>query len=211
MNRGVRRKKEMDIAKFCADVLKIGDSGLIEKLDTCAEIERLKKGAVVIRAGEIPTKIGFLLEGSFRGYTVDVEGREITDCLSNQCGFPLVASFAIDVPAFVTIEMLEDSRVVYFPGQEIMDLMQEYPSALDCYNRLLINSLKYHWTIKTLLHQYTAMERYRWFLQEYPGMIERVNNRYIASFLGMNAVTMSRLRREIRERGNNYDADIVVL
>ena len=32
------------------------------------------------------------------------------------------------------------------------------------------------------------------------GIIDRVNNKYIASFLGMTPVSLSRLRRELRGR-----------
>lgn len=44
----------------------------------------------------------------------------------------------------------------------------------------------------------TAMERYRWFLDEYPGLIDRAPHRHIASFLNVTPVTLSRLRREER-------------
>ena len=37
-------------------------------------------------------------------------------------------------------------------------------------------------------------------LKEYPGLIETINNKYIASFLQMTNVTLSRLRRMQREQ-----------
>lgn len=46
----------------------------------------------------------------------------------------------------------------------------------------------------------SASERYRWFLSNYPGLIDRVPHRHIASFLNMTPVTLSRLRRAEREK-----------
>ena len=49
------------------------------------------------------------------------------------------------------------------------------------------------------------MERYQWFLARYPGLISTVNNKHIASFLGMTPVTLSRLRRQVREQGGGQE------
>ena len=38
-----------------------------------------------------------------------------------------------------------------------------------------------------------------WFLDAFPGLIERIPNKYVASLLGMTPVTLSRLRSELRE------------
>ena len=59
--------------------------------------------------------------------------------------------------------------------------------------------MRVHWEIKTITTQHTAIERYQWFLKAYPGLIDHVSNKHIASFLGMTPVTLSRLRRAIRE------------
>ena len=45
-----------------------------------------------------------------------------------------------------------------------------------------------------MLYKYTAKERYEWFLEKYPGLIDQITNKYIASFLRMSPVTLSRLK-----------------
>ena len=71
------------------------------------------------------------------------------------------------------------------------------------YNAMLQDSLKEHWENKIALGQYSAIARYQWFLKTYPGIIDRVPHRYVASFLGMTPVSLSRIRRELREQAKN--------
>ena len=53
-----------------------------------------------------------------------------------------------------------------------------------------------HWDIKRAVSQKTARERYVWFLKAYPGVIDLIPHRYIASYLGMTPITLSRVRNE---------------
>ena len=78
--------------------------------------------------------------------------------------------------------------------------MKEYPQLIGIYNAMLRDALKQHWEVKHIVCQHPAMERYLWFCKTYPGLIEQVRNKYIASFLGMSPVTLSRLRRTLREQ-----------
>ena len=68
------------------------------------------------------------------------------------------------------------------------------------HEKLLIQSENQHRTLKIVAYQYTAAQRYQWFLQEYPGLIDRIQHKYIASLLNMTPVTLSKVRRELKER-----------
>ncbi len=48
-----------------------------------------------------------------------------------------------------------------------------------------------------LLRKQTAEERYQHLLRHDPGLLQRVPLKFIASFLGMNLETLSRIRRKI--------------
>ena len=102
--------------------------------------------------------------------------------------------------AMLSIEALTDSEILCIPIESIRELLKENIFLLQIYNRFLANALERHWEIKNILHKQTAKERYQWFLEAYPGLIDRVSNKHIASFLGMTPVTLSRLRRVLREK-----------
>ena len=70
------------------------------------------------------------------------------------------------------------------------------------YNRYLLKALNVHWELKTMIGQESAMVRYHLFMKTYPGLVDHVRDKYVASFLGMTPVTLSRLRRKLREGGD---------
>ncbi len=190
------------IQDFYTKVLQISERELVEKLSNLTEIKHLEKGELLIREGETQTHLYFLLNGLLRGYFLDMNGRDITDCFGAQRGSPAVPCLTVDAPASINIEALENSDMISLPAAQVMELMESHPCLIKIYNQYLQTSLEYHWQIKSAVYQYTAMQRYQWFLKTYPGLISRVKKKYIASFLRITPVTLSRLRKELRDNPN---------
>lgn len=179
------------------------DKEFIKEFVSVTESRYLKKGEHVIHIGETLKDVYFLERGISRGYILDINGKEITDCFSFECGSPAMpfGEMKLGEPATMAIEMLEDGKFFCLPIPTVIELLKKYSEAMKLYNILLLKALNEHWNLKRMLNQYTAIQRYQWFLEEYPGLIDRINNKYIASFLGMTPVTLSRLRRTLKEDG----------
>lgn len=177
------------------------DDELIQKLVAMTEVRNLKKGEFVVRVGEVQNDVYFLISGIARGYFLDMNGKDVTDCFSFKCGSTVVSfgQLELNIPSPMTIEILEEGEFFCIPISAVMELQKKYLEITLLYNRLLIKALTEHWRLKQILNQYTAIQRYRWFLKEYPGLIYRVKGKHIASFLGMTPVTLSRLRRTFKE------------
>ncbi|MDO4287394.1 MAG: hypothetical protein Q4C40_06695 [Eubacteriales bacterium] len=47
--------------------------------------------------------------------------------------------------------------------------------------------------------RYSAPQRYQWFLEEYPEVINLVKKKYIASFLNLTPQTLSLQRKNVKE------------
>ena len=185
--------------EFYADVFRLSDKELIRRLASKTKQKNVKKGEIIAQEGEVQSWVYFLVSGVLRGFFLDAKGRDITDCFAFQCGDPAVSCIQFGEPSFVSIEALVDSELLGIPVFDLMELVNNSPQLLQVYNGLLTNALRYHWSMKALMYQYTAMERYQWFLKYYPGLIERVSGKHVASLLGMTSVTLSRLKRAIRE------------
>lgn len=186
--------------EFYSEVFHLSDRDLIRKLESRTKRKIIRKGEVIAREGEVQTWIYFLLNGVLRGYFLDGRGRDITDCFAFQCGEPVVSCIKLGEPSYISIEALSEVEVLAIPVLEAENLIAGYPILMRLYNELLTNSLRYHWSMKALMYQFTAMERYQWFLNRYPGLIERVSGKHVASLLGMTSVTLSRLKRTMREQ-----------
>ncbi len=186
-------KTQMDAENFLKTVFDVQNEELLREACAMANVTDVAKGTMLARCGEPQAHIFFLLDGVFRGFFLDIDGREITDCLGYRCGDVAMASFGLDDQALVNIEMMTAGKVLSLPTSGPAALMQKYPEVLVIYNQLLTKSLEMNWEMKIVLYQRTAKERYEWFQKKYPGLIDRISNKYIASFLRMNPVTFSRL------------------
>lgn len=186
---------------FYQNVFHLKDKELIHQFSDATKIRCMKRGEYVVRIGEVLNEVYFMEKGITRGYFLDVNGKDVTDCFSFSCGSTVMpfCQLELDISAPMTIEVLEDAKFFCIPIFVVIELQNNYVEVTRLYNQLLIKALNEHWKLKQILNSYTAVQRYQWFLEEYPGLIGKVSNKYIASFLGMTPVTLSRLRRTLRE------------
>lgn len=196
----------MQTQQFFQEILRLPDGPLLQYICSISASRRLKKGEILFRQGETPTQAVFLVEGLLRGFFIDKNGKEITDCFCYRCGDPAVPSVPLDSPAQLTLEALRESLVLCFPMKEILKLLETHMPLAQLHNQLLQESMYRHVEIKKARYQYTAMQRYQWFLSEYAPIAQTVSNKYIASFLEMTPVTLSRLRGAIRREKNPHRA-----
>lgn len=201
------KKKTEEIRHFYQSVLKITDSVLLDRVTEHTEYKRIPAGELIVKAGEKPIDFFFLVSGIFRGFFIDADGQEITDCFGFKSGIPILSTFQFDVSSPVSIEAIEDCEVLRIPTQEIMQILQESPSAVRVYNDLLQEALNKQWETKQALYQYSAMQKYEWFMETYAEIANRVTGKNIASFLNITPVTLSRLRRKIREEGEKRETE----
>ena len=176
------------------------EAGLVvEELLSIFKVEQIKKGSLLVEMGEQQKKLPFIMHGVFRSFLIDEDGADTTDGFIYQYGDLVMGCNELGEPSCVQIEALVNCEVLTIPVEDFLRLMEQYPVLLRPYNRHLSKALHKNWEEKILMHRYSAMQRYQWFLRMYPGLIDMVSNTYSASFLGMTPVTLSRLRRKLRE------------
>lgn len=179
-------------------LLRIDDEERAQALAQMAKPVHVEKNTILVVPGEVQTQIPILLSGVFRGFALDPEGEEVTDCFIYLKGEMAIGCNPLGEPSFIGLEAITDCEVVTIPVDELLSMLNSDMELLRVYNRYLLEGLSRHWKGKMLMHRHTAMQRYEWFLENYPGLADVVSSKHIASFLGMTTVTVSRLRRELR-------------
>lgn len=165
-----------------------------------SHVRYIAKGEHLARQGDTISGIAFLVRGLFRIYYLDPSGREHTDCFCENTGYPVTPVVDMDSPLQMSIQAMEDSSVVIIPSPFLRVLLESNVEVILVYNQMLKISLAQRWEDKIALQQFDARGRYEWFLQRYEGLINRIPHVYIASFLGISPVTLSRLRRKKKEK-----------
>lgn len=191
--------RDVNTREFYQNILGIRDNDILDQLDRHSEKRLVKKGEIIQKAGEVGSVTSFLVSGLFRGFFLDGEGNEVTDSFAYQPGAPLVASLGITGPALVSIEALEDSQIICIKTDVICKMVASCMEMAALYAQLLANALQMHWQNKVAVTNHCAKARYAWFLEHFPGLIRRVSHKYVASFLAMTPVSLSRVRRGERE------------
>lgn len=162
-----------------------------------AELLSIRKGEVLLRAGESTNKIYYVEKGCLRGYIIDNKEKEhIYQFAPEDWMISDEEALLMKTPAILYIDAIEDSiiRVITAPFETWgPDLRSE--AAIPAINRLLRKVNAFRKRILLLLSA-TADERYAHFLETYPNLSNRVPLKMIASYLGITAESLSRIRKE---------------
>lgn len=198
-----KEETQAELESFYRGQLGIDDEAVLQKAVDASRIWDLTVGETLIREGVVPSHLYFLLQGAMRGVLLDDNGKDVTDCISCRPGETVMPDNDFNLPASVTMEVLEDSRVVVLPLELVRELLAEHPELMDIYRRFVLQSATMHRSLKIAVYQYDARQRYEWFLKTYPGLIDRIPHKYIAGLLNMTPVTLSNVRKTLREEAES--------
>ena len=164
-----------------------------------SEPQRLKKGDLVYKQDNIPSYGGFILEGVMRHFHANKDNREDTTVsfeFENSC-FGDLRSIFYQEPAITSLQALEDTLILKLEKEKYLHLFDNCKP----FSKLMLlimedryNELIYE-TIRRKNEQ--AEERYLKMLQIYPRILQRVPQRYVASYLGIKPQSLSRIRKNI--------------
>jgi CRP-like cAMP-binding protein len=157
-------------------------------------VKTIKKGKMLLKAGEICTNMYFVSKGVLRGFVKEGE-REITTWIS--CNGELVSaisSFILQIPTNENIHAIEDCELIALSHSDLEKLYTKFPS-FNITVRKLTEIYYMHAEHRAYIARLkNADQKYELFLKQYGHLSNRVPVKYIASFLGITLETLSRLR-----------------
>ncbi|MCB9074003.1 MAG: Crp/Fnr family transcriptional regulator [Chitinophagales bacterium] len=166
-------------------------------LMSISSFRSIKKGDVFIKAGTVSEELGFIIKGSFRFFyeKEDVE-KTAYFVFENQ----IMASFEgilEKAPSKTTIQALEDGEIFVIDYNK-MRKMYHTSSKFENIGRLIgeYYILMLHNQLSSFLLD-TPEERYLKLVENNADLLNKVPLQYIASYIGVTPVSLSRIRKRI--------------
>jgi CRP-like cAMP-binding protein len=148
--------------------------------------------------------IGFVTDGLFRIFHTDSEGNDYTKNFMSSgeitCSLAMLLS---KKHSRLNIQALENSELVCLNYDDILQLAEQN----FIWQRLLRKLIEMAYLNKEKrefdLLFFDAKTRYLNFIEEHPDWEKRIQQRYIASYLGMTPETLSRIRSQPISKSKN--------
>lgn len=171
---------------------------LFVELESIGFEREIKANQNFIQQGEIPRKIALVKSGLFRYYYLTREGKEFTKAFIVENN--LINSYSAMITnskSYFSIEAIEHSTILEFSYAQWKELRNKS----DKWDKILITFLEKGYIAKERrerdLLTLDAETRYLNFIKEFPDLDERVNLSLIASYLGIQPESLSRIRKKI--------------
>lgn len=158
--------------------------------------ESLPARTLFLEKDQIATRLAYLRSGIMRSFIYDDQANDITTHFFKQ-GTVVISmkSFNDQVPSKEYIIALEDCEIdviTYDRMQELMEIVPAWRQIAKDVDEFKFNDLMNR---SIQLQTLTASERYQLFIKKHPDILRRVALRHIASYLGIDIATLSRIRR----------------
>lgn len=159
-----------------------------------------KKGEHLLSAGEICRYIIFIERGLVRYYTNN-DGTEQTHYFNKEGEFVCdYISFLPQLPSNVNIQALEDTVIYRISAGGIQQFYSEVANG-ERFGRIAIEKVFIN-VISQVVSLYTDTpdNRYLKFLSDYPELVQRIPQYYIAAYVGVKPPSLSRIRKRLAAR-----------
>lgn len=158
----------------------------------------VRKKRALINQGEICRYLYFVEKGSLRSYSIGKDGSEhVLQLVIEDNWIADLSSFITQTPGNLIVEAIEDSEVLLLPNSAIDELCEKLPK-LETYFRKL-----YQRAYVSMQQRYNAVqssqakERYEILIRDNPQFAARIPLIHIASYLGITAESLSRIRKQV--------------
>lgn len=161
----------------------------------------LQKGDILLKANEVVQFQYYVQSGCLRTYYLDEFGKQHTIQFAiNDWWISDYTAYFSESKGLLTIECVKNA-IVYKTTHKTMELLYLEIPKLETFFRQKLEKAFANFQ-RRILSNLTkpAPDRYLEFLQKYPMIEQNINNYHIASYLGITAESLSRIRKSLAKR-----------
>jgi CRP-like cAMP-binding protein len=179
-----------------SSILPVTNSAAKTALEESFVQQQFSRNDWLIEAGQVCRYLYFIEKGCIRGYYV-IDGKDLSQWFGFENDFVTsFRSYATKTIATEYIQVVEDSIIWSISKERLDELLVQFPEL-----EKLVRLIYEHYYIRleerySNAHFQTAAERYEDLLQNNPHILQRMPLGYVASYLGISAETLSRIRNK---------------
>ncbi len=162
---------------------------------------RVAKDTILVKEGSVARTIGFIEKGVIRGFRTLKGDFEKTNWFMVELDvFASVLSFFKQVPARETVQTLEPCIIHTLRFDQYQAALKLSPSfqrhRAEILEKYYLQSLER----EDMRHEKKVYDRFCYLMQNYPDLVDRVLDKYLASFIGTTPTYYSDVKRQYFER-----------
>lgn len=168
-----------------------------ELIESVSLFKKLRKRQYLLQAGDVFRFHAFVCKGFLRNYHVDEKGQEhIMQFAPENYWTGDGESMDSGLPSKYNIDAIEESEILLLKKEDFEMIRKTIPA----FNEFVNESLKKNAVVlRERIHvniSLSAEKKYSNFISKYPSLSNRVPLHMIASYLGLSAETLSRVRSQ---------------
>lgn len=168
-----------------------------ELIESVSLFKKLRKRQYFLQAGDVCHFHAFVCKGFLRYYYVDKKGQEhIMQFAPENYWTGDGESMNSGLPSKYDIDAIEESEILLLKKEDFEMIRKTIPAFNDFVNETLKKNAV---VLQERIHvniSLSAEEKYSNFISKYPSISNRVPLHMIASYLGLSAETLSRVRSQ---------------
>ncbi|MDC8104265.1 Crp/Fnr family transcriptional regulator [Chryseobacterium sp. Chry.R1] len=170
------------------------DKNALAKILSNFEQEELPNKTLLTEEGKMARKFYYLKKGVARGW-LNNDGKEITFQFLFEGNFiSSWESLFYNSPSIYNIETIEPCTVYSTSIEDFRQIIENNPDSKELYYSYLQERLLKYQKLFISRIKDSAEERYNELIKQSPEIFRRVPQYYIASYLGITSVSLSRIR-----------------
>lgn len=173
----------------------------LDLLESSFEKMNVKKGEIILQVNNIVYDQYYVYKGCLRSFFTDNLGKEHTVQFAiKDWWITDHTAFFSTSKAIMSIECIKDATIYKISKENIDNLYLKIPLLETFFRKKLENGFAaFQKRILSNLSQ-TAKQKYISFVNKYPEIEQCVKNYHVASYLGITSESLSRIRKELRQK-----------